>query len=280
MEVMKRLMTYVLIFVTLLVIGQNCSAPQDFEATKVESSRLSPGNGQGYGGKVYVNLVENEGLCADQSRVKARIEFTAQFAQLTRWNCSELAIHEWTSVAVTPVPNDPARVTYSGLTFEDGADFGITAPVRAPVSLALNFNGPDLVIDSRVFASATNYGFSGTVAAVEDQTVVLSPATDANRETMIRSSIWGGSGTTGYQIGIPIPTGKYQVYFYTWEETMTRAYSLSIEGTNFIDRATTPARGTWQKLGPFDVDVRDGVMTIDVDGAHFMISGMEINGVP
>lgn len=277
---MKRLTSYFVIFITLLVLGQNCSAPQNFESVKVENSRLSPGNGQGYGGKVYVNLVENDGLCADQSRVKARIEVTAEFSQLTRWNCTELEIHEWKSVVVTPIAGDPARFTYNGIVFEDGTDFGISAPVRAPVSLALNFNGPDLVIDSRVFASATNYGFSGTVATLEDQSIAITPATDSNRETMIRSSIWGGSTATGYQVGLPIPSGKYQVYFYTWEETLTRSYSLSIEGTKYINRGSTPVRGTWQKLGPFDVDVRDGIMTIDVDGAHFMMSGMEINGVP
>lgn len=278
MKHMNRLYSIVVIFIALLVFGQNCSSPKEFERAADKS--LSPGNGQGYGGKVYVNLAENDAVCADQSRVKARIERTREFAQLTRWDCSELQVHEWKSVVVTPVAGDPAKVTYAGIVFEDGGPYGLSAPLRAPVSLALNFNGPDLVIDSRIFVNATNYGFSGTAATVEDQSIPLSPATDANRSMMIRSSVWGGPGATNYQVNVPVPSGKYQVYIYTWEDTFVRSYSLHVEGVLFVNNANTPARGSWVKLGPFAVEVNDGIMSFDVDGAHFNMSGLEIDGIP
>lgn len=263
--------------VIVLAFGQNCTQSNvQFNDSAKMSSTESPGNGQGYSGKIYVHQLAT-GECADHSKVDSRIEVRREFAQLTRNNCSELEPWQWKQVSISYSPTDAGQLLYGGVVYEDIVRTGLSAPIYNNFSLALNINGPDLLIDNMIYADANKYGLSGNFVTLNDQTTPITQPTDANREAMLRTAIWGGS--TGYQANIPVPNGSYDVFIFTWEETDQQPYTLFIEGQSF-GSAITPPVGTWTELGPYRINVTDSVMTFDLDSLHFMMSGLRVIKVP
>ena len=150
--------------------------------------------------------------------------------------------------------------------------------VAAPAQVffrALNLNGAALTIDGNPYQSsvgAPNFSFTNGTAFAS-QNVPLVPATDANRATMIRSSIYGGS--VSLSIGA-IPSGTYQIWVYVWEDNGTQTYSISLEGSLAQLNVISGNAGVWQKLGPYTRTITDGTINISANGGHANLSGVEI----
>jgi len=172
------------------------------------------------------------------------------------------------------------RVTASdgaGGSVNDEFALAVNAAGSAVFYRALNLDGPALTIDGHNFeamAGAANFSYTTNRGLFADQSITLIPATDANRATMIRSSIWGYSVTL--TVGA-VPAGTYQVYVYVWEDSNPQTFSVSMEGTVVKANHSSGGRGIWSKLGPFQATINDGAINLAFTGPGYaQPSGLEI----
>jgi hypothetical protein len=141
---------------------------------------------------------------------------------------------------------------------------------------AINVNGPALTIDGNNWeasAGAPNYSYTTNRSTFQNQSITLVPPTDANRATMIRSSVWGGSTT--FTVGA-VPAGTYQVWIYVWEDNFPTVFSVSVEGALVLANHNSGGAGVWSKLGPYQATINDGAVNISTTGGDAAISGIEI----
>ena len=146
---------------------------------------------------------------------------------------------------------------------------------------ALNLNGTALSIDGNSWQSSTgasNFNYAQTGGGVfANQGVTLIPATDANRATMIRSSVWGNTVNLNVT---SVPSGSYDVYLYVWEDNQNQTFSIALEGIVVIPTYNSGSAGTWNKLGPFRASITDGEINVSANGGHACLSGIEIWTAP
>ncbi|MFN8451203.1 MAG: DUF6605 domain-containing protein [Anaerolineae bacterium] len=143
----------------------------------------------------------------------------------------------------------------------------------------INVNGAALVIDGNNWEAGTAPGFSINGTKTCNQSVTLNPATDAARAQMIRCS----SSYTALNAAVTIPNGNYDVYLYFWEhDTYPDTYDICIENNTVRANYTTGSVGTWQRLGPWTVDIIDGSLNVKACGGFAELSGIEIwsNNLP
>jgi glucose/arabinose dehydrogenase len=138
---------------------------------------------------------------------------------------------------------------------------------------AINLNGPALSIDGNNWeasATAPNFSMAGAPFASPNSTIV--PATDANRASMIRSSLWAQPNLTVSAV----PPGTYQVFVYVWEDNSPVTYSILLEGNVVQGNYNSGSAGTWRKLGPFSTTINDGNIMVSSTDTHANFSGVEI----
>jgi hypothetical protein len=152
----------------------------------------------------------------------------------------------------------------------------VNESVQSTFYRAININGPALVIDGNNWVSSTgasNFSFTTNNTVFASQGIALVPPTDANRATMIRSSVYGS--TVGINV-TAVPTGSYQVYLYVWEDNFAQTYSVSLEGSVVLSNFNSGTAGVWRKLGPYSVNIVDGEINVTSSGGHANFSGIEI----
>lgn len=156
-------------------------------------------------------------------------------------------------------------------------------PIRTPSSYsfyrAFDMNSSlSLSIDSNQWEPGlNNSGISVIGYSFTDNTVLLVPGTDANRTSMIRSSVWGNSGYP-LIIKVPnIPQGSYEIYAYNWEDNNPASFDVSIEGVTVATNVSSGAKGSWRILGPYRTNITDGVLDLRFTGGDVNISGIEIH---
>ncbi|HET6539279.1 MAG TPA: T9SS type A sorting domain-containing protein, partial [Chryseolinea sp.] len=141
---------------------------------------------------------------------------------------------------------------------------------------AININGPARVIDGNNWISSTgapNFSFTTNNTTFSNQAITLIPATDTNRATMIRSSVYGNTVTLNMTA---VPSGNYQVWLYVWEDNFAETYSISLEGSLVQSNFTSGPAGAWTKLGPYPVNITDGAINVSSSGGHANFSGIEV----
>ena len=139
---------------------------------------------------------------------------------------------------------------------------------------AINLNGGALTIDGHAWegSNAPDYSFTGSSFA--NQSIALSPATDADRATMIRSSIWNPAGSNVTMSAVP--SGMYQVFLYVWEDNASATYSISLEGQTVQSNYASGAGGHWDRLGPWNAHITDGTISIVCTAGDANLSGLEV----
>jgi glucose/arabinose dehydrogenase len=178
-------------------------------------------------------------------------------------------------LSVSFVPTDGA--TYNSVNFTTTITVNSTTPT-ATFYRAININGAALVIDGNNWVSSTgapNFSFTTNNSVFANQGVTLIPSTDANRATMIRSSVYGNTVNANMSA---VPAGSYQVYLYVWEDNFAQTYSISLEGSVVVSNLNSGPTGTWRKLGPYNVTINDGAINISTSGGHCNLSGVEVWG--
>ncbi len=138
---------------------------------------------------------------------------------------------------------------------------------------AINLNGAAVTIDGNNWEGSTagNYAYSGY--SFTDHNVTLSPAPDASRTAMIRSSVYAKNLTVTLS---SVPAGTYEVYLYVWEDNYAETYSISVEGSVVKQNHNSGAAGSWVKLGPYKTSVNDGSLDVTTSGGDANISGIEV----
>lgn len=89
----------------------------------------------------------------------------------------------------------------------------------------------------------SEFSFTTSNSVMANQGITLVPSTDANRATMIRSSVWGNTVTLNMTA---VPSGNYQVWLYVWEDNFTQTYSVSLEGSVVVSNFNSGTAGVWK----------------------------------
>jgi hypothetical protein len=139
---------------------------------------------------------------------------------------------------------------------------------------AVNLGGPALTIDDRRWDGNEAPYLACKDQQFENQKVSLHPATDPARARMIRSSRWAPDGRNHVALR-DLPRGTYTVYVYLWEDNDPQKFTLSLEG-KAVAHVNSGKGGTWQKLGPWTVAVKDGTLDLTSRGGHANLSGVEV----
>lgn len=137
---------------------------------------------------------------------------------------------------------------------------------------AINLNGPAVVIDSHHWEGRNAARYTATAKSFDNQSVKLTPETDADRAKMIRSSRWGEVDIALTEV----PAGAYKVWVYVWEDNESESFSISLNGRE-VQKYTSGPAGKWDKLGPWNVRVSDGAIRITTQGGAANISGIEVH---
>jgi chitodextrinase len=131
---------------------------------------------------------------------------------------------------------------------------------------AINLAGPAVTIDGATWLShdaALADGLAITGAVPVTTTAAWTPAPDdADTATMLNTAL---QGATGFSLDQTIENGAYRLYFWLAEpdSAAARKCNISLENADAAtDIGALPLNG-WQKYGPFDVIVSDGVLNID-----------------
>ncbi len=210
-------------------------------------------------------------------------------AQLFLFGQMEGKVNPYSNTTLATTAPAPAPTTTTSPTTTAPAPTTTTSPTTtapAPTTTtttssklyrAINLNGTAVTVDGIAFESkaAANVTFTGR--ALENQNVVLNPATDANRAKMIRSSVWERNGALKVNIAA-VPKGQYDVYFYTWEDNASETFSVSLEGKKVLDY-TSGTAGKWKKHGPYRVAMSDGTLNLTTAGGAINLSGIEMRVV-
>lgn len=138
----------------------------------------------------------------------------------------------------------------------------------------INLGGPSIEIDGRQWLAGDipDVKVSGG-GAFENQSVNLSPHTDEPRARMLRSSRWGGN--LNVEVG-GLVSGWYQVCIYVWEDNDPTTFRLTLSGQTVVDRFNSGSGGTWHRLGPFPVEVKEGKLLIEARDGDANLSGIEL----
>ena len=155
-------------------------------------------------------------------------------------------------------------------TLYNTATRSVTIDVMAPGTVSfyrgINLNGAALTIDGNNWQASTtapNFTYTTNRTVFANQGVTLIPPTDANRSTMIRSSIYGEN--IALAVGA-VPAGIYQVWLYVWEDNNAEVYSVSVEGSVVQPNYNSGPAGTWSRLGPFQANITDGAINVSATG--------------
>ncbi len=150
------------------------------------------------------------------------------------------------------------------------------SPLRAAENATffrgLNLNGPSVVIDGNTWEGRDSKTYVCRDKAFEQQQVRLIPVTDVERAKMIRSSRWGGNHVELNKI----PKGIYTVFLYVWEDNNSESYAIAVNGKSTVSHLESGPAGTWQKLGPWYVDITNGSIDVTSTGGAANFSGIEL----
>jgi hypothetical protein len=147
-------------------------------------------------------------------------------------------------------------------------------PVTATFYRAINLNGGPLMLDGFAWegSMAPNYTTNGR--SFINNSVPLMPATGADRTALIQSSVWHWSNLNVTVNSVP--DGHYQVFLYTWEDNDPEVFTIRTEGIAMTENYNSGPAGTWNRLGPYEVSISDGVIDVGTYGGSANISGIEV----
>ena len=160
--------------------------------------------------------------------------------------------------------------TIAMLTTWAGADAGTP---RDAFFRGINLNGPPVVIDGHTWEGGDSEDLETRDQAFENRGVPLIPATDPDRERMIRSSRWNG------QVDLKltaIPPGTYSIFLYVWEDNNSETFSIFLDGREVVHDHVSGTAGSWTRLGPWRVVVESGMIRLTTRGGAANLSGIEI----
>ncbi|WP_354580812.1 Ig-like domain-containing protein [Hymenobacter sp. UYP22] len=211
--------------------------------------------------------------CTGTNHLPNPINLQTEAGELTLWqqklqqNNIALGAGGTNTGTTTPAPA-PAPTTTS----PPVATTPPASPSNATFVRAINVNGSATTIDGKSWEASNTSGFQVNGTTFANQGVTLTPATDAARAQMIRSSSYGNALTAN----VAVANGTYLVYAYVWEDNNAETFSLALEGQTVQSNFNSGSAGSWSRLGPFTANVADGTVTLTSSGGTINLSGIEI----
>jgi hypothetical protein len=154
-----------------------------------------------------------------------------------------------------------------------GGSTPMTGPSGATFYRGINVGGAAVTLDGNAWEAGTAANVSLTGMVFSNPSTALNPATDAARASMIADAV--GGNTVGATLS-SVPNGTYSVYAYIWEDNAPETTNLVLNGTTVRSGLNTGAAGTWQRVGPFQVNVTGGSIAFSTSGGHPNLSGLEV----
>lgn len=156
------------------------------------------------------------------------------------------------------------------------AETGATAPDRPTRYRSINLGGEPVVIDGVRWEGneAPNCSITGTPRKKEG--VTLDPPTDPGRAAMMKTFAYK-NGDTRVTL-TKVPAGRYDVFLYLWEDSVDdpQTFDILVNGAPVRKGYRTGEQGSWERLGPFRVEVTDGRLEIRSNAAAANFSGLEV----
>lgn len=140
----------------------------------------------------------------------------------------------------------------------------------------VNVNGDAVTIDGHRWDGDEADYFEGHEedAISVDPGLSLKPGVEGDKAEMIRSFRWNDPARfriTG------VPDGTYTVWVYVMEDSQAQTFDIALEGMAAKNGVHSGPAGTWQKVGPFAVEVDDGAIEIaSRGGGDANFCGIEI----
>jgi len=137
---------------------------------------------------------------------------------------------------------------------------------------AINLNGAATTIGGNSwtsYSSALSSGFSTDAPLTGSGSLgTVSPAADANTQSMLSSVIWRSAPPNGqgFTMNQTIANGTYQVYLDIVENYMSnfRDMDVKVEGSTVATAIGDQAYLHWTRYGPYTATVSDGSLTVDI----------------
>ncbi|MDW7693362.1 lamin tail domain-containing protein [Flammeovirgaceae bacterium SG7u.111] len=144
---------------------------------------------------------------------------------------------------------------------------------------AYNLGGSSLTIDGNEWQA----GWSGELAKrggnFNMNWLNFQDASSASHKAMLEKTLLLTSGGTGVDVLGIVPNGTYEVYLYVVEwEDKTKSYDVKLNGST-VESNVSLAESTWKKLGPWQVEVTNGEISVSTVGDAAALAGVEILSV-
>ncbi len=155
----------------------------------------------------------------------------------------------------------------------------VSAPVtirvgNAELYRAINLGGAAVKIDGLPFEAKNARNLAVKGEPVDKLEAELIPPADPARGAMLRAYVHAKEGTS---VALnPVPNGSYQVYLYVVEDAASETFDLLIRGKVVLSKYASGPAGRWERLGPWFVDVTDGVIDVSARGGDANFCGLEI----
>jgi hypothetical protein len=104
---------------------------------------------------------------------------------------------------------------------------------------------------------------------------LVPPVTDPGLARMLRSSLWRPDGQNRLRVE-GLPAGSCTVFLYVWEDNRSETFDVALQGNPVAGGVVSGAAGSWQRLGPWTTETRQGAVELTGRGGHANWSGLEI----
>ena len=181
-------------------------------------------------------------------------------------------VHAWKQVP-------SGMYTLTARAIEKSGAVYVSAPVtirvgNAELYRAINLGGGAVKIDGLPFEAKNARNLAVKGDAVDKLDAELIPPADPSRSALLRAFVHSKEGTS---VALnPVPNGTYQVYLYVVEDGPSETFDLLIRGKVVLAKYASGPAGRWERLGPWFVDVTDGVIDVSARGGDANFCGLEI----
>lgn len=131
----------------------------------------------------------------------------------------------------------------------------------------VNFNGGAVTIDGNAwqsYSSALASGLTVNAPNLTTTSVTPSPVASSDTSAMLNSAIWKQGADLN--VGQQLANGNYQIYLWVMENYQSnyRSFKIRLEGTDVASAAGNLPLSSWAKYGPYNVQITDGVLNVDL----------------
>ncbi|MDX2024389.1 MAG: Dabb family protein [Deltaproteobacteria bacterium] len=154
--------------------------------------------------------------------------------------------------------------------------------VPARFALGINLGGPALVVEGNAWLSFDEARQSILdVGQAQQVSMAVEPMPYAASDTaaMLSTGIYGEE----LHLSVRVPDGRYQLFLWVQENWRTNHRAMNVRvGTHLVaENIAAFTKGQWGKFGPYQVEVENGELKIDVvnprrDDAHMHLMGLAL----